>query len=145
MRRALALVLMVAAVGGLQAQAPAPSPGDGAATAAPAAQTPETTVDTSKLGVSMSRIQRGLRMSEARERSSGTPFKLEYQIQVFGTAPRLDLLNDFDYQPDGTAVVRRSDAQRVPQPLDTAGLSVAAGELRCAGRLGSVPAGEAVR
>ena len=58
------------------------------------------TVDASKLGVSMSRIQRGLRMSEARERSSSsTPFKLEYQIQVFGAAPTLDLLKDFNIGP----------------------------------------------
>lgn len=44
----------------------------------------------------MSRIQRGLRQSEARERStSSSPFSVEYQIQVFGEAPRLDLLKDF--------------------------------------------------
>lgn len=48
----------------------------------------------------MSRIQRGLRQSEAREASSSSsPLRLEYQIQVFGTAPRLNFLQDFDYSP----------------------------------------------
>jgi hypothetical protein len=53
-------------------------------------------VDPAKLGVSMDRIQRGLRMSEAREQSPSSPLKLEYQVQVFGKAPRIDLLGDFD-------------------------------------------------
>lgn len=57
-------------------------------------------MDAAKLGVSMSRIQRGLRLSETRERSSSSsPLKLEYQIQVFGTAPRLDFLQDFNIAP----------------------------------------------
>jgi hypothetical protein len=56
-------------------------------------------VDASKLGVSMSRIQQGLRLSEARERSIGTPLKLEYRVQVFGTAPRIDIIKGFDISP----------------------------------------------
>ena len=98
LRPVLALVLVVAAVAGLQAQAPASGPGAAAAAASEPTQDPP--VDASKLGVSMSRIQRGLRVSEARERSSSSsPFRLEYQIQVFGMAPRLDLLKDFDFSP----------------------------------------------
>lgn len=65
----------------------------GQATAA--AQEAAPVVDASKLGISLSRIQRGLRLSETRVQSSGTPFRLEYQIQVFGTAPRIDILKDF--------------------------------------------------
>jgi hypothetical protein len=94
---ALVLVLLLAAAAGLQAQEP-PS-----VTSEPESQAtgaPDTAVDPSRLGVSVSRIQRGLRMSETRERSSVTPFRLEYQIQVFGTAPRLDLLKDFDISPN---------------------------------------------
>jgi hypothetical protein len=96
-RRVLAMVLLLATAAGLQAQE---APG------APSEPAPQATaerpagVDPAKLGVSMSRIQRGLRLSEAREQSSGTPFKIEYQIQVFGTAPRLDLLKDFDFSPN---------------------------------------------
>jgi len=95
----LALVLMVAAVAGLHAQAPAGEPREEVAAAAKAAQAEEPAVDASKLGVSMSRIQRGLRLSEAREQLRVTPFKLEYQIQVFGTAPRLDIFKDFPIGP----------------------------------------------
>jgi hypothetical protein len=94
----LVLVLMIAAATGLQAQAP-PDAESEAETQASAA--PEVPIDTSKLGVSVSRIQRGLRMSEVRERSSSSsPFRIEYQIQVFGTAPRLDFLKDFDINPN---------------------------------------------
>lgn len=94
----LALVLLVVVSAGLQAQAP-PSVGSEPEPQATTSAT-DVAVDPSKLGVSMSRIQRGLRMSETRERFSGTPFKLEYQIQVFGLAPRLDLLRDFDISPN---------------------------------------------
>lgn len=61
-----------------------------------AQEAPDRTIDPSKLGVSMSRIQQGLRMSESRQEASGSPLRLEYQIQVFGTAPRIDVLGDFD-------------------------------------------------
>lgn len=93
----LALSLAVVAVGSLHAQSPASTPGESAAVTPAPAQ--ESALDTSKLGVSVSRIQRGLRLSETRERSSANPLKLEYQIQVFGTAPRLDFLQDFNYSP----------------------------------------------
>jgi hypothetical protein len=55
-----------------------------------------TTVDASKLGVSMSRIRRGLRVTEAREQEGGTPLKLEYQVQVYGAAPRINILEGFN-------------------------------------------------
>jgi hypothetical protein len=88
----LALLMAVAVVAPARAQAPVP-----AEPAEPQATTQaETNVDATKLGVSMSRIQKGLRISETRERSSGSPFKLEYQIQVFGLAPRFNVLEDFD-------------------------------------------------
>jgi hypothetical protein len=95
--RALAVVLLVATAAGLQAQEAPPLASE---TGHQATAAPGTSIDASKLGVSMSRIQRGLRMSEARERFSGTPFKLEYQIQVFGTAPQLDFLKEFDISPN---------------------------------------------
>jgi len=53
-------------------------------------------VDASKLGVSMSRIRRGLRVTETREQEGGTPLKLEYQIQVYGAAPRINILEGFN-------------------------------------------------
>jgi hypothetical protein len=90
----LLVLSVIAAGGGLQAQVPVSEPLETAAAAAQPA--PDPPLDTSKLGISMSRIQRGLRQSETRERaSSSSPFSVEYQIQVFGAAPRLDLLKDF--------------------------------------------------
>ena len=96
--RAAALALLLAAVA-VPAYAQAPEAGStdpsGATPAAQAASGPAE-VDASKLGVSMSRIQRGLRISEAREQTISTPLKLEYRVQVFGTAPRIDIIEDYD-------------------------------------------------
>lgn len=101
---ALALVVATAMTVSLQAQRPAPAEGSSTPETTdvrstnpqvPAAS-PETTVDASKLGVSMSRIKKGLRVTESRQATSGAPMKLEYQLQVFGAAPRIDILQDFN-------------------------------------------------
>jgi hypothetical protein len=96
--RAAALALLLAALAiPAHAQAPDAGPTDpGSVTPASQSAAGPAEVDASKLGVSMSRIQRGLRLSEARERSNGTPLKLEYRVQVFGTAPRIDVIEDYD-------------------------------------------------
>jgi hypothetical protein len=94
---ALALLMAAAIAAPAGAQAADPDAGQPASTRAEARdQGSAQPVDASKLGVSMSRIQRGLRLSESREPSTGTPFTLAYQIQVYGTAPRIDVLQDFD-------------------------------------------------
>ena len=68
------------------------------AVAQDAAQVPgENFIDASKMGVSLSRIQKGLRIAEATEQQRGTvPLRLDIQIQVFGAAPRIDVLKDVD-------------------------------------------------
>jgi hypothetical protein len=97
---ALALLMVAAFTVGAGAQAPAPDAGpDGPSAGASAQATGEAPVDTTKLGVSLTRIKKGLRLSETREQVSGTPLKLEYQIQVYGAAPRLDFLKDFNIAP----------------------------------------------
>ena len=53
-------------------------------------------IDPTKLGVSLERIQKGLRIAEAREQSKQDGLRLEYNVQVFGTAPRIDVLSGFD-------------------------------------------------
>ena len=53
-------------------------------------------IDPTKLGVSLDRIQKGLRIAEAREQSKQEGLRLEYNVQVFGTAPRIDVLSGFD-------------------------------------------------
>jgi len=101
---ALALVVATAMTVSLRAQRPAPAEGSPTPEISDArstdpqvpASSPETTVDASKLGVSMSRIKKGLRVTESRPTTSGAPMRLEYQLQVFGAAPRIDILQDFN-------------------------------------------------
>lgn len=101
---ALALVVAAAMTVTLQAQRPSPADGPsaldasaaGGADSQGAAASPTAPLDASKLGVSMSRIKKGLRVNESRQASSSAPLKLEYQIQVFGAAPRIDVLQGFN-------------------------------------------------
>ncbi|HQZ40929.1 MAG TPA: hypothetical protein PLH72_18015 [Vicinamibacterales bacterium] len=95
MRMVLALVLALATSAATQAAQSPASTGAGAADQAPV----EPIIDASKLGVSLSRIQRGLRQTETREVATGNPLRIEYQVQVFGAAPRIDALGDFDIGP----------------------------------------------
>lgn len=92
----LALVLVLGWTDAARAQGGEPTPAEprtgGQAAAAPGSAT----VDASKLGVSMSRIRKGLRVSETREEQGGSPLKLEYQIQVYGAAPRINILEGFN-------------------------------------------------
>jgi len=53
-------------------------------------------IDATKLGVSFDRIRKGLRQQETSETRSGSPLHLEFQVQVYGTAPRIDVIQDFD-------------------------------------------------
>jgi len=102
----MALALVVATFMTVSLQAQRPAPGEGSSTPessdarstdpqAPTAES-EAPVDASKLGVSMSRIKKGLRVTESRQTTPGAPMRLEYQLQVFGAAPRIDILQDFN-------------------------------------------------
>lgn len=80
-------VAVIPAVAG--AQDPAPS-----STTPPAAAT--TTINAEALGVSLSRISRRLQ-ADARARSQGdSPLKLEYFVDVYGTAPSLRFFDGQD-------------------------------------------------
>jgi hypothetical protein len=82
----VAVALTTAAV---EAQAPAPS-----STTAPPAAAPG--IDAEALGVSLSRISRRLQ-ADARARSrGGSPLKLEYFVDVYGTAPALRFFDGQD-------------------------------------------------
>lgn len=80
MRRLCAAVLavLVAAVPRLALAQPQPQPAD----QAPA-------VNAEALGVSMSRIKRRLAADSLARTQGTTPLKLEYRVDVFGTAPAL--------------------------------------------------------
>ena len=63
--------------------------------AQPAAE-PEVQIDATKLGVSLSRIQRGLFIAESREQQSGDAVRLQFNVQVYGMAPRIEVLKGVD-------------------------------------------------
>ena len=55
------------------------------------------TIDATKLGVSIARIQKGLRTQpESTTAMSGVPLRLQFQVQVYGQAPKIDVLKGYD-------------------------------------------------
>jgi hypothetical protein len=96
--RAAVLVVGLALPVAGQAQQP-PSPPEDVKVDQPKPATPvnkaPTDVDASKMGVSLSRIRRELRQAEVREQRGNNPLSLEYHVEVFGTAPRIDLLKEY--------------------------------------------------
>ena len=91
--------------------------------------------DPTRFGVSLERIQRGLRLTETRERQkqAGTAMRLEYQVQVYGLAPKIEVLKGVDLfngPVPGTAPSHRQFIDYVtPQIYRTPGLPLSAG--RC--------------
>ena len=51
-------------------------------------------IDATKLGVSLERIRKELRLAETKEQASRDGLRLEFNIQVFGIAPRIDVIPD---------------------------------------------------
>lgn len=51
-------------------------------------------IDATKLGISLDRIQKGLRVAETKEKETRDGLRLEFNIQVFGVAPRIDVIPD---------------------------------------------------
>jgi hypothetical protein len=62
----------------------------------PAAPAAEPQIDVTKLGVSLSRIQRGLFIAESRERQGGDAMHLEFNVQVYGRSPKIEVLKGVD-------------------------------------------------
>lgn len=52
-------------------------------------------IDPSKLGVSLARIRRELGEAEVREQGATGPLKFEFTVEVYGTSPRINLLENF--------------------------------------------------
>lgn len=100
---------------------------------APPASAAATPVDPNKFGVSLERIQKGLFLTESREedRQAGTVFRLEYQIQVYGMAPKIEVLKGVDLfngPVPGSAPSHRQLVEHVtPQIYRTPGLPLSAG------------------
>jgi hypothetical protein len=56
----------------------------------------EQAIDATKLGVDLSRIKKGLRVAETREKLTTDGLRLNYSIQVYGQAPKIDVLKGID-------------------------------------------------
>ena len=84
--RALAILALIVGLGA-RASAQDPQPAKPAPAETPA-------IDATKLGVSLSRIQRGLRTAETREKNNPEGLRIEFNVQVFGIAPRIDVIPD---------------------------------------------------
>jgi hypothetical protein len=100
--------------------------------AEPAPPAAETQIDATKLGVSLERIQRGLRVTQSREQAkqTGTALRLEYEVQVYGIAPRIEVLKGVDLfngQVPGSAPSHRQFIEYVtPQIYRTPVMPVSA-------------------
>jgi len=64
--------------------------------AQPAQPGPAPEIDVTKLGVSLSRIQRGLFIAESREKQGGDAMHLEFNVQVYGKSPKIEVLKGVD-------------------------------------------------
>lgn len=100
--------------------------------APPAPPPADVTIDATKLGVSLERIQKGLRVTESREknRQTGNTLRLEFQVQVYGMAPKIEVLKGVDLfngPVPGTAPSHRQFIDHVtPQIYRTPGLPISA-------------------
>jgi len=81
---------------------------------------PEPVIDATKLGVSLSRIQKGLRTAESNAKNNPGGLRLEFEVHVFGQAPRIDILKDVDLfngPVPGTAPTHRQFIEHVTPPI----------------------------
>ena len=84
MRGLVAFVLISCLVTPCFAQDPQPTPA------------PDPGIDVTKLGVSLKRIQRGLFIAESREKQGGNAMHLEFNVQVYGQSPKIEVLKGVD-------------------------------------------------
>jgi len=71
------------------AQDPQPSPPSPVATAAPE-------IDITKLGIDLSKIQKGLAEGTVEEQRAANGLRIVYRVEVFGRAPAIELFENFD-------------------------------------------------
>lgn len=116
----LVVFLCLAAPGFAQDRQPTPKP-------APAR---DAEIDVTKLGVSLSRIQKGLFIAESREKRGGDGMHLEFNVQVYGQAPKIEVLKGADLVNGAVPGTAPSHGQMIdywtPQIYRTPGLPVSA-------------------
>jgi hypothetical protein len=98
MRSAVLLVLITGLATAALAQG-APRPQEQSAPAP--ATSPDLSIDPTKLGVSLPKIQKGLFIAEEREAQSGGGLRLEFNVQVYGMAPKIEVLKGVDLSSGG--------------------------------------------
>lgn len=99
--------------------------------ASPAAETKaDTSVDATKMGVSLSRIQRGLFVASERDKSNPDGVRLEFNVQVYGMAPKIEVLKGIDLfngAVPGTAPTHNQMIEFLTPPIyRTPGLPISA-------------------
>jgi hypothetical protein len=94
------------------------------------APAPDPPIDVTKLGVSLSRIQRGLFIAESREKQGGDAMRLRFNVQVYGQAPKIEVLKGVDLFNGPVPGTAPSHGQMIefwtPQIYRTPGLPVSA-------------------
>jgi hypothetical protein len=87
-------------------------------------------IDPTKLGVDLSKIQKGLFIAEAREKSKGDGLHLEFNVQVYGQAPKVEVLSGIDLSNGAVPGTAPSHNQMIefwtPPIYRTPGLPVSA-------------------
>ncbi len=116
--RSLALLAMIIGLASPAfAQDPPPSP-------------PTDQIDASKMGVSLSKIKKGLRVAEARDKAGDDAFHLKFDVQVFGALPKIEVLKGVDLfngAVPGTAPTHNQMIEYwTPQIYRTPGLPISA-------------------
>ncbi len=91
---------------------------------------PEAEFDVTKLGVSLKRIQQGLFIAESREKQGGDALHLEFNVQVYGKSPKIEVLKGVDLfngHVPGTAPTHRQVVEYLTPPIyRTPGLPISA-------------------
>lgn len=94
------------------------------------APTPAPAFDVTRLGVSIKRIQQGLFIAESREKRGGDAMHLEFNVQVYGQSPKIEVLKGVDLFNGPVPGTAPSHGQMIdywtPQIYRTPGLPISA-------------------
>jgi hypothetical protein len=88
-RSCLALLVLIAGLA-------APAFAQQESAAPPPAAGPDPSIDPSKLGVSIPKIRKGLFIAAERDNQTGDALRLEFNVQVYGMAPKIEVLKGLD-------------------------------------------------
>jgi hypothetical protein len=91
---------------------------------------PDPAIDATKLGVDLSRIQKGLRVAESKEKLTPDGLRLNFSVQVYGQSPRIEVLKGIDLFNGGVPGTAPSHNQMIefwtPAIYRTPGLPISA-------------------